>query len=196
MNGKQTALMTFVGLALLAAIITVSSPRLSSALALGHWNIEENYIPNSDSTEDSMNSSGNTDNTNEVQEENAGGNGANEDGVTATEDSGQEEGPEDGDNNSNTEEDSSHIAYKELQRCLSNIEGEPTEHQVQDCIESNYGGMDGSRNAPIEVIERTTGDEDVNTAIKRVSIDDSEDEDSEGSEDPDDSEEEGSDTEE
>src|ERR687895_360203 len=52
--------------------------------------------------------------------------------------------------------------YEEFQRCLSEIEvnGSPTEQQVQECMESSYGKIDSSENAPIESTDG--GDEDGN----------------------------------
>jgi hypothetical protein len=63
-NRKQTTMyLAIVGMALLVTVMTVSSP--TPALALGHWNLDENFDPNSGFAEDGMDSSGTTDNTNE-----------------------------------------------------------------------------------------------------------------------------------
>jgi hypothetical protein len=134
MNGKQTALMAVVGMALLATVMTVSSP--APALALSHLNLDGNFTPNSDISDDRIDSSGTTDNTEEV--------GAEEEYDADDEDS--DTATTDGNDNSNAEEDSSHIAYEELLGCLLNVEAE-TEQEVQDCIESSYEGMVSSENA-------------------------------------------------
>ena len=62
----------------------------------------------------------------------------NEDSTTAatTEDSNSEGVSEGFDDNSNSEEVLSDIAYDEFHRCLLDITGEPTEEKVQDCLGS------------------------------------------------------------
>jgi hypothetical protein len=125
MNGKQTVLMAVVGMALFATVITMSSP--PPALALSHWNLDEDTSPNT-----GLDSSGTTDDTEEVEEEAAGDEDRNTATITQSND------------NSEVEEDSSQVVYEEFQGCLSSISGEPTELEVQDCLESSYGGMDSS----------------------------------------------------
>ena len=63
---------------------------------------------------------------------------------------------------------------KKFQGCLSEIEvnGSPTEQQVQECMESSYGKMDSSENAPMESTEG--GDEDGNGVTEHVSAEDGE----------------------
>ena len=67
MNRKETISIAIVGMALLATVMTMSSP--TQALALGHWNLDEDITPNSGLAEDSMDSSGTTDNTNGEEED-------------------------------------------------------------------------------------------------------------------------------
>jgi hypothetical protein len=58
--------------------------------------------------------------------------------------------------------DSDKEGYEEFQGCLSETEvnGSPTEQQVQECMESSYGKMDSSENTPMESTDG--GDEDGN----------------------------------
>lgn len=130
MNGKQTALMAVVGMALFATVITMSSP--APALALSHWNLDEDTSPNT-----GLDSSGTTDDTEEVEEEAADDEDRNTATITQSND------------NRDVEEDSSQVAYEEFQGCLSSISGEPTEQEVQDCLESSYRGMDSGEDTPI-----------------------------------------------
>jgi hypothetical protein len=149
MKGKQTALMAVVGMALLATVMTVSSP--APALALSHLNPDGDFTLNSDIPDARIYSSGTTDNTDEevgAEEEN---DADDEDRMTTTTDGSNGEEDSDGNDqdsneNSNAEKDSSHIAYEKLLRCLLNVETE-TEQEVQDCFESSYGEMDNSENA-------------------------------------------------
>lgn len=52
------------------------------------------------------------------------------------------------------------------------VNGSPTEQQVQECMESSYGKMDSSENAPMESTEG--GDEDGNGVTEHVSAEDGE----------------------
>ena len=165
--------LAIVGMALLATVMTVSSP--TPALALSRWNLDKNFDPNSGFAEDGMDSSGTTDNTNEED--------SDEDSSTtaATTDEDGEEGSEDSSDGSSMKEDSSHVAYDDLQACLSDAEGEgsPTEQEVQDCVESSYGEMDSSKDTPTE--SAADEDEDENSVTENVSTDASEED--EGDED-------------
>ena len=145
MNRKETISIAIVGMALLATVMTMSSP--TQALALGHWNLDEDITPNSRLAEDSMDSSGTTDNTNGEKED------SDEDSTTATADDGEE----DGTNSNDKKEESSPVAYEEFQGCLSDFGGSPTEQEVQDCIKSSYSGIDSNENTPTE---STDEDED------------------------------------
>src|SRR5215204_491152 len=92
MNRKETMLMTIVGMAVWTTVTTMSSS--TQALALGHWNIDEDYIPNSGFAEDSMDSSGTSDKSNGDDEDN------DEDSTTAaTDDDNKEEGSDSNDCN-------------------------------------------------------------------------------------------------
>ena len=79
-----------------------------------------------------------------------------------------------GSDNSKGSLDSDNIGYEQLQECLSNIEveGTPTEQQVQDCIGSSFGERDGDDNTPTDPAE---GDEDENSVTEYVSTEDTED---------------------
>jgi hypothetical protein len=137
-NRKQaTTYLAIVGMALLVTVMTMSSP--AQVLALGHWNLDEDYISDSGFTKDGRDSSDATANTNEEEADNS-----NEDSIdAATKDEDEEEDSKDSNDESNAEEDSSNVAYDDLQACLSDAEGEgfPTEQEAQDCIESSYGKM-------------------------------------------------------
>jgi hypothetical protein len=162
MNRKETISLAMVGMALLATVMTMPSP--TQALALGHWNLDEDSTPNSGLAEDGMDSSGTTDNTNGEE------NDSDEGSASAIADDGEEESSEDGTNSNN--QDSSNVAYEEFQGCLSDLkeEGSPTEQEVQDCIESSYRGIDSNENTP-------TGstDEDENGVTEDGSTDEGED---------------------
>ena len=135
MNKKETtASLAIVGLALLATI-TMISP--TQALALGHWNVDDDFIPKSD-----MDSSGTMDNTDEEEEE--------EEDSTAAASTGK-----DSTDNSNDKEDSSSSGYEAFQDCLAEIEESPTEEEVQDCVDSSYSGMDNSEDTPIKSTDMT-----------------------------------------
>ena len=161
MNRKETISLAMVGMALLATVMTMPSP--TQALALGHWNLDEDSTPNSGLTEDGMDSSGTTDNNNGEE------NDSDEGSASAIADDG-EESSEDGTNSNN--QDSSNVAYEEFQGCLSDVEGEgsPTEQEVQDCIESSYSGIDSNENTPTE-----STDEDENGVNEDGSTDEGED---------------------
>ena len=82
MTRKETISIAIVGMALLATVMTMSSP--TQALALGHWNLDEDITPNNGLAEDSTDSSVLTDNTNGEEED------SDEDSTTATADDGEE----------------------------------------------------------------------------------------------------------
>jgi hypothetical protein len=161
MNKKQetaAASLVIVGIALLATITMVSP---TQALALGHWNLDEDSTPDRDVAENGMDSSGTSDNTDEEEEDS--GDEEEEDRTTAatTDEDEVEEGSEDSTDNSN-DEDSSSSGYEAFQACLAEIEESPTEENVQDCIESSYGGDDENEDAAGESTdEGDKGDTDV-----------------------------------
>jgi hypothetical protein len=141
---KTTASVAIVGLALLATITMVSP---TQALALGHWNLDEDFVPNSDFAGNPMDSSGTSDNTDEETEDS--GDEEGEDSTTsATTDEDEEEGSEDSIDNSNGE-DSSSSGYQAFQNCLAEIEESPTEEEVHDCVDSSYSGTANSEDTPI-----------------------------------------------
>ena len=116
-------------MALLAMVMTISFST-QVALALGHWNQDEDYSLNSGFAEDGMDSSSTTDNTKEEEEDSA------EDSITATEDEG---GAYTNEGRINSES----VDYQEFERCLSDNEGENgdlAENKMQECYESNFGG--------------------------------------------------------
>lgn len=168
---RKTMSLAIVGMALLAAVMSTPSP--TQALALGHWNLDEDITPSSGLSEDGMDKSGTTDNTKEEDEDST---------TATTKDDDEEEGSEDSsDDSTSEEEDPTHAAYHNLQACLSDIKGErsPTEQEVQDCIDSSYSEID-SGTAPDEGTEDI--DEDENGVTERVSTGESEDEQDEPSE--------------
>ena len=140
MNKKETtASLAIVGLALLATI-TMISP--TQALALGHWNVDEDSIPMSDIADDDIDSSSTSDNTEEEEEDSSD---EEEEDSTAAANTG-----EDSTDNSNDKEDSSSSEYEAFQDCLAEIEESPTAEEVQDCVDSSYSGMNNSKDTPIE----------------------------------------------
>src|ERR671912_532440 len=52
---QMTMPLAVAGIALLATLMVISSP--TQALALGHWNLDEDFIPNSGTAEDVADSS-------------------------------------------------------------------------------------------------------------------------------------------
>ena len=140
MNKKETtASLTIVGMSLLATI-TMISP--TQALALGHWNTNEDFVPSGDFTKDGMDSSGTSDNTDGEKEDST--DEEEEDSTTAANTG------EDSTDNSNEKEYSSGSGYEAFQDCLAEIEESPTEEQIQECVDSSYSGMDNSEDTPIE----------------------------------------------
>jgi hypothetical protein len=134
-NRKQTiASLAIVGMALFATVMTTMMSLPIQALALGHWNLDEDFAPSNGFAEDGTDSSGTTDKTND--------NG--EDSTTPAATDEDEEGGSEEDTGSNDKKDSSQVAYDDMQVCLSDAEGEgsPTEQEVQDCIETNYGEIE------------------------------------------------------
>ena len=113
-NRKQTiASLAVVGMALYATVMMTMMSLPTQALALGHWNLDEDFATSSGFAEDGTDSSGTTDKTND--------NG--EDSTTAAAMDEDEEG-----------------YYNCLSDAEG--EGSPTEQEVQDCIETSYGEME------------------------------------------------------
>jgi hypothetical protein len=137
-------------MALLATIMTATTP--TQALAIDYGSPDLNNQPTG-FVEDGADSSGTSDNTEEDS-----GDEEQEDSTTTNED----EGSEDSDNSINDQEDLSSLGYEAFQDCLAEIEKSPTEEEVQNCIESSYGGQDESEDAPSESAdEDDEGDTDV-----------------------------------
>src|ERR671920_1280542 len=126
MNKKETTVsLAIVGMALLATVTAIISP--TQALALGHWNLDEDFTPNMDFAEGGVDSSGVSDNTDEEEEgsndeeeeesttaattdeEEEGSNDEEEEESTTaatTDEEVEEESTEDSDGNSGDREDS------------------------------------------------------------------------------------------
>jgi hypothetical protein len=171
MNKKETtASLAIVGLALLATI-TMISP--TQALALGHWNLDEDFIPKSDFANDDIDSSGTSDNADEEEKEEDSSDEEKEDS-TAAANTG-----EDSTDNSNGKEDSSSSGYEAFQDCLAEIEESPTEEEVQNCVDSSYSGMDNSEDTPAKSTDRGDGEngERVSTDVTEEEEEEEEEED-------------------
>ncbi|MGB8778288.1 MAG: hypothetical protein WCC82_08670, partial [Nitrososphaeraceae archaeon] len=126
MNRKEATMIAIVATALLATIMTATSS--TPAFALGHWNLDEDYIPAAGTA------NSDTESTDDEEES------SDEDSDTAASDDEDRESSDDTD--SSNGEDSTDAAYEELQACLSDSDGEgsPSEQEVQDCIDSSYSG--------------------------------------------------------
>jgi hypothetical protein len=169
MNKKETtASLAIVGLALLATI-TMISP--TQALALGHWNIDEDSIPKSDFADDDIDSSSTSDNTDEEEEDSSD---EEEEDSTAAANTGEEST-----DNSNGKEDSSSSEYEAFQDCLAEIEESPTAEEVQDCVDSSYSGMNNSEDTPIESTDGGNGENEdhVSTDVTEEEEEEEEEED-------------------
>jgi hypothetical protein len=168
MNKKETtASLAIVGLALLATI-TMISP--TQALALGHWNLDEDFIPKSDFANDDIDSSGTSDNADEEEKEEDSSDEEEEDS-TAAANTG-----EDSTDNSNGKEDSSSSGYEAFQDCLAQIEEVPTEKEVQDCVDSSYSGTDNSEDTPAMSTDRGDGENGENVSTEVTEEEEEEDE--------------------
>ena len=148
MDRKEATMIAMIATTLLATILTMTAP--TSAFALGHWNIDEDFVPATGM--------------------------ANSD--TEGTDDEEEASDEDSENSSDTDnpdgnEDQSQVAYENLQACLSDSssEGSPSELEVQDCIDSSYGGNDGAENAPADSKDEV--EESGDGVTEEVSSDDS-----------------------
>ena len=138
MNRKETtASLVIVGMALLATIMTATTP--TQALAIDYGSPDLNYQPSGGFVEGGADSSDTSDNTEEDSTDEE-----QEDSTTAAT-TGEDEGSED---SSNDKEDSSGLAYETFQDCLTQVGESPTEQEVQDCIDSSYGGQDNGEQGP------------------------------------------------
>ena len=158
MDRKETTMIAMITTTLLATILTMTSS--TSAFALGHWNIDEDFVP--------ATGMANSDTESADDEEE----GSDEDSETANTDDEERENSGDTDNPDGNE-DPSQVAYEDLQACLSDSSGEgsPSEQEVQDCIDSSYGGNDGAENAPTDSADEL--EEEGDGVTEEVSSDDS-----------------------
>ena len=146
MNRKETtAYLAIVSMALLATIMTATTP--TQALAIDYGSPDLNYQPSSGFVRDGADSSGTSDNTDEDSTDDE-----QKDSTTAAT-TGEDEGSED---SLNDNEDSSGSAYETFQDCLTQVGESPTEQEVQDCIDSSYGGQDNGEQGPNESADSTT----------------------------------------
>src|SRR4030095_7947230 len=164
MDRKEATTIAVITTTLLATILTMTSS--TSAFALGHWNLDEDFVPSTGMA--------NSD-TESTDDEEAG---SDEDSETANTDDEERENSGDTDNPDGNE-DPSHVAYEDLQACLSDssAEGSPSEQEVQDCIDSSYGGNDGAENDPTAENDPSDGTDEVEESgdgvTEEVSSDDS-----------------------
>lgn len=164
MDRKEATTIAMITTTLLATILTMTSS--TSAFALGHWNLDEDFVPSTGMA--------NSD-TESTDDEEAG---SDEDSETANTDDEERENSGDTDNPDGNE-DPSHVAYEDLQACLSDssAEGSPSEQEVQDCIDSSYGGNDGAENDPAAENDPSDGTDEVEESgdgvTEEVSSDDS-----------------------
>jgi hypothetical protein len=145
MNRKETTVsLAIVGIALLATSMSAMTP--TQALAIDYGSPDLSYQPSDGFVRDDADSSGTSDNTNEdsVDEEQE---------EIITDATGNED---DGD-----KEDSSGSGYEAFQDCLAELGQSPTEQEVQDCIESSYGGQDNNELGPSESADEDEEDTNV-----------------------------------
>jgi hypothetical protein len=129
MNRKETTIsLAIVGMALLATIMTAMTP--TQALAIDYGSPDSSYQPNGGFVREGADSSGTSENTDEES--------GDEVITTAVTDNG-----DDGDR-----EDSSDSGYEAFQDCLSEVSQSPTEQEIQDCVDSSYGGQDSNKDEP------------------------------------------------
>ena len=164
MDRKESTTMAMITATLLATILTMTSS--TSAFALGHWNLDEDFVPSTGMANSDTES---TDNEEE---------GSDEYSETANTDDEERESSGDTDNPDGNE-DPSQVDYEDLQACLSdsNAEGSPSELEVQDCIDSSYSGNDGAENDPTAENDPSDGTDEVEESgdgvTEDVSSDDS-----------------------
>ena len=156
MNRKETtASLAIVSMALLATIMTATTP--TQALAIDYGSPDPNYQPSGRFVGDSVDSAGTFDNTNGDS-----GDEEQEDSTTGAT-TGEDEGSED---TSDDKEDSSGLGYEAFQDCLANTGESPTKQEVQDCIDSSYGGQDNGDQGPNESTDgNDKGDTGVNQEL-------------------------------
>ena len=129
MNRKETTIsLAIVGMALLATIMTAMTP--TQALAIDYGSLDSSYQPNGGFVRDGADSPGTSENTDEES--------GDEVITTAVTDNGDDD----------NREDSSDSGYEAFQDCLSELSQFPTEQEIQDCIDSSYGGQDSNKDEP------------------------------------------------
>jgi hypothetical protein len=212
MDRKEATTIAMITTTLLATILTMTSS--TSAFALGHWNLDEDFVPstgmaNSDTESTDVEEEG-SDEESETANTDDGEEGSDEESETANTDDGEEgsdeesetantddeeEGSDEESETANTDdeerensadtgnpdgnEDPSQLAYEDLQACLSDgsTEGSPSEQEVQDCIDSSYGGNDGPEQDPTAENDPSDGTDEVDESgdgvTEEVSSDDS-----------------------
>jgi hypothetical protein len=162
MNRKETtASLAIVSMALLATIMTATTP--THALAIDYGSPDPNYQPSGGFVGDGADSSGTSDNTDEDSADEE----QEEDNTTGAT-TGEDEGSED---SSNDEEDSSGLGYETFQDCLADAGESPTEQEVQDCIDSSYSGQDNGEQGPNESANgNDKGDTGVNQELSATDL--------------------------
>jgi hypothetical protein len=158
-RNETTTLLTIVGIAILGVAVTMSSP----TRVIGQS--DQDFTPDTEFTKVSMDATGPAFNINGEEKDN------NDDSTIATTDDDEKIGADDV--TKSDDQDSTQQDYKELQVCLSGLEGQgsPTEDGVRDCMQAGYGRMDSEDNASTE----STDDSDDDNNDMRKAIDDTED---------------------
>ena len=164
-RNKTTTLLAIIGIAILGAAVIMPSP----TRVLGQ--LDQDFTPHTELAKVSMDATGPAFNINGEEKDNS------EDSTIATTDEDEKAGADDDDVTKSEDQDSSRADYKELQTCLSGVEGHgsPTEEEAIDCMEAGYGGIDSNENAPTESTDDS--DEDKNGVTE--AINDAQDEDNE-----------------
>lgn len=163
MDRKEATMIAITATALLATILTTTSS--TSAFALGHWNLDEDFVPTTGMP--------NSDPEHGTEEEDN-----DEDSKIATADDEELENSDENSGDTDNPDgnvDPSQVAYEDLQACLSDSSGEgsPSEQEVQDCIDLIYSGEDNAENVPTDSADEV--DEDEDGVTEEVSTDDSDD---------------------
>jgi hypothetical protein len=169
MDRKEATMIAIIATALLATIMTTTSS--TSAFALGHWNLDEDFVPTTGMRNSDAEHTNDEEKTSDEDSKIATAN--DEELGNSDENSGDTDNPD-------GNVDPSQVAYEDLQACLSDSSGEgsPSEQEVQDCINSSYGGEVSAENAPTDSADEV--DEDEDGVTEEVSTDDSDDDEENG----------------
>jgi hypothetical protein len=169
MDRKEATMIAIIATALLATIMTTTSS--TSAFALGHWNLDEDFVPTTGMPNSDAEHTNDEEKTSDEDSKIATAN--DEELGNSDENSGDTDNPD-------GNVDPSQVAYEDLQACLSDSSGEgsPSEQEVQDCINSSYGGEVNAENAPTDSADEV--DEDEDGVTEEVSTDDSDDDEENG----------------